>query len=159
MEGLAGLFDWIWSTVSRGKHSRGWLKPYGRTHSRPASSMPRHSMRGSAISIARQNPMACFATPFSREWLLHEHATGTPRRGCAADRGRSAAPHHGDASHGRRHHAGGGGIIGAVLALGVVTGWVHLTAGGIVIVSLLQGIWIILVAAHLLRGGFNGRDV
>ena len=55
--------------------------------------------------------------------------------------------------------AAAGVIIGAVLALGVVTGWLHLTAGGIVIVTLLQGIWIILVAAHLLRGGFNGRDV
>src|SRR2546428_4655067 len=30
--------------------------------------MPRHSMQGSAISIVRQNPMACSATPFSREW-------------------------------------------------------------------------------------------
>src|SRR3989449_3139749 len=58
----------IWSTVSRGKRSRGWLKPCGRRHSRPASSMPRHSMQGSAISIVRQNPMACSATPFSREW-------------------------------------------------------------------------------------------
>src|SRR5256884_1133130 len=58
----------IWSTVSRGKRSRGWLKPCGRRRSRPASSMPRHSMQGSAISIVRQNPMACSATPFSREW-------------------------------------------------------------------------------------------
>src|SRR3989454_7191708 len=58
----------IWSTVSRGKRSRGWLKPYGRRRSRSASSMPRHSMQGSAISIVRQNPMACSATPFSREW-------------------------------------------------------------------------------------------
>src|SRR2546428_14189808 len=30
--------------------------------------MPRHSMQGCAISIVRQNPMACSATPFSREW-------------------------------------------------------------------------------------------
>src|SRR2546422_8434798 len=30
--------------------------------------MPRHSMQGSAISIVRHNPMACSATPFSREW-------------------------------------------------------------------------------------------
>src|SRR2546428_11459194 len=30
--------------------------------------MPRHSMQGSAISIVRQNPMACSAIPFSREW-------------------------------------------------------------------------------------------
>src|SRR2546428_6891735 len=30
--------------------------------------MPRHSMQGSAISLARQNPMACSATPFSRAW-------------------------------------------------------------------------------------------
>ena len=52
-----------------------------------------------------------------------------------------------------------GVIIGAVLALGVLTGWLHLTAGGIVIVTLLQGVWIILVAAHLLREGSNGRDV
>src|SRR3989454_10772124 len=58
----------IWSTVSRGKRSRGWLKPCGRRRSRPASSMPRHSMQGSAISIVRHNPMACSATPFSREW-------------------------------------------------------------------------------------------
>jgi len=50
-------------------------------------------------------------------------------------------------------------IIGAVLVLGVLTGWLHLSASGIVIVTLLQGIWIILVAAQLLRGGFNGRDV
>ena len=55
--------------------------------------------------------------------------------------------------------AAAGVIIGAVLALGVLTGWLHLSAGGIVIVTLLQGIWIILVAAHLLREGFHGRDV
>src|SRR5438093_2966636 len=54
--------------ASPGKRSRGWLKPCGRRHSRPASSMPRHSMQGSAISIVRQNPMACSATPSSREW-------------------------------------------------------------------------------------------
>src|SRR3989442_11221460 len=30
--------------------------------------MPRRSMQGSAISLARQNPMACSATPFSRAW-------------------------------------------------------------------------------------------
>src|SRR2546428_12602114 len=30
--------------------------------------MPRHSMQGSAISIVRQKPMACSATPSSREW-------------------------------------------------------------------------------------------
>jgi hypothetical protein len=52
-----------------------------------------------------------------------------------------------------------GVIVGAVLALGIVTGWLRLTVGGIVIVTLLQGIWIILVAAHLLREGSNGRDV
>ncbi len=55
--------------------------------------------------------------------------------------------------------AAAGVIIGAVLGLGVLTGWLHLTASGIVIVTLLQGVWIIFVAAHLLRGGSNGRDV
>ncbi len=55
--------------------------------------------------------------------------------------------------------AAAGVIIGAVLVLGVLTGWLHLSASGIVIVTLLQAIWIILVAAQLLRGGFNGRDV
>jgi hypothetical protein len=50
-------------------------------------------------------------------------------------------------------------IMGAVLALGIVTGWLRLTVVGIVVVTLLQGTWIILVAAHLLRGGVNGRDV
>jgi len=55
--------------------------------------------------------------------------------------------------------AAAGVIIGAVLVLGVLTGWLHLSASGIVIVTLLQGIWIILVAAQLLRGGFHGRDV
>jgi len=55
--------------------------------------------------------------------------------------------------------AAAGVIIGAVLVLGVLTGWLHLSASGIVIVTLLQGIWIILVAAQLLRGGFNSRDV
>jgi len=55
--------------------------------------------------------------------------------------------------------AAAGVIIGAVLGLGVLTGWLHLTAGGIVIVTLLQGLWIILVAAHLLREGSNGPDV
>src|SRR2546422_806730 len=58
----------IWSIVSRGKRSRGWLNPCGRRHSPPASSMPRHSMQESAIFIVRQNPMACSATPFSRDW-------------------------------------------------------------------------------------------
>jgi hypothetical protein len=55
--------------------------------------------------------------------------------------------------------AAAGVIIGAVLALGVLTGWLHLTAGGIVSVTLLQGVWIIFVAVHLLREGSNGRDV
>src|SRR2546425_5758927 len=55
--------------------------------------------------------------------------------------------------------AAAGVIVGAVLALGIVIGWLRLTVVGIVVVTLLQGIWIILVAAHLLRGGFNGRDV
>jgi len=52
-----------------------------------------------------------------------------------------------------------GVIVGAVLALGIVTGWLRLTVVGIVVVTLLQGIWIILVAAHLLREGSNGRNV
>jgi len=55
--------------------------------------------------------------------------------------------------------AAAGVIIGAVLVLGVLTGWLHLSASGIVIVTLLQGIWIILVATQLLRAGFHGRDV
>jgi len=55
--------------------------------------------------------------------------------------------------------AAAGVIIGAVLVLGVLTGWLHLSASGIVIVTLLQGIWIILVATQLLRGGVQGRDV
>jgi hypothetical protein len=55
--------------------------------------------------------------------------------------------------------AAAGGIVGAVLALGIVTGWLRLTVVGIVVVTLLQGIWIILVAAHLLREGSHGRDV
>jgi hypothetical protein len=55
--------------------------------------------------------------------------------------------------------AAAGVMVGAVLALGIVTGWLRLTVGGIVLVTLLQGIWIILVAAHLLREGSNGRDV
>ena len=55
--------------------------------------------------------------------------------------------------------AAAGVIIGAVLVLGILTGWLRLSASGIVIVTLLQGIWIILVAAQLLRGGFHGRDV
>ena len=55
--------------------------------------------------------------------------------------------------------AAAGVIVGAVLALGIVTGWLPLTVVGIVVVTLLQGIWIILVAAHLLREGSNGRNV
>jgi hypothetical protein len=55
--------------------------------------------------------------------------------------------------------AAAGVIVGAVLALGIVTGWLRLTVVGIVVVTLLQGIWIILVAAHLLREGSNGRNV
>ena len=60
-----------------------------------------------------------------------------------------------------RWPAGAGVIVGAVLALGIVTGWLRLTVVGIVVVTLLEGIWIILVAAHLLRRGegFHGRDV
>ncbi|HMG19622.1 MAG TPA: hypothetical protein VK573_12925 [Gemmatimonadales bacterium] len=52
-----------------------------------------------------------------------------------------------------------GVIVGAVLALGIVTGWLRLTVVGIVVVTLLQGIWIILVAAHLLREDSHGRNV
>jgi len=48
-------------------------------------------------------------------------------------------------------------IIGAVLALGILTGWLSLTVRGIVIVTLLQGIWILLVVWYLLRGGSVGR--
>jgi len=55
--------------------------------------------------------------------------------------------------------AAAGLIVGAVLALGILTGWLRLTVGGIVLVTLLQGIWIILVAAHLLREGSHGRNV
>jgi len=55
--------------------------------------------------------------------------------------------------------AAAGLIIGAVLALGVLTGWLSLSARGIVMVTLLQGVWIVLVAAHLLREGFHGGDV
>ena len=55
--------------------------------------------------------------------------------------------------------AAAGVIVGAVLALGIVTGWLPLTVVGIVVVTLLQGIWIILVAAHLLREGSHGRNV
>src|SRR5207245_11523842 len=53
--------------------------------------------------------------------------------------------------------AAAGVMIGAVLALGILTGWLRLTVGGIVIVTLLQGIWILLVVRHLLRGGSLGR--
>src|SRR3989449_11414622 len=53
--------------------------------------------------------------------------------------------------------AAAGVMIGAVLALGILTGWLRLTVGGIVIVTLLQGIWILLVVWHLLRGGAVGR--
>jgi len=40
-----------------------------------------------------------------------------------------------------------------------VTGWHCLTVVGIVVVTLVQGIWIILSAAHLPRGGVNGRHI
>ncbi len=53
--------------------------------------------------------------------------------------------------------AAAGVMIGAVLALGILTGWLRLTVGGIVIVTLLQGIWILLVVGHLLRGGRSGK--
>ena len=55
--------------------------------------------------------------------------------------------------------AAAGVLLGAVLALGIVTGWLRLTVVGIVVVTLLQGIWIVLVAAHLLREGSSGRNV
>jgi len=53
--------------------------------------------------------------------------------------------------------AAAGVMIGAVLALGILTGWLRLTVRGIVIVTLLQGIWILLVVRHLLRGGLFGK--
>ena len=46
---------------------------------------------------------------------------------------------------------GAGGIVGAVLALGILSGSLHLNVRGIVLVTILQGIWILLVAAYLLR--------
>ena len=42
-------------------------------------------------------------------------------------------------------------IVGAALALGIVSGWLHLNVRGIVLVTILQGVWILLVAAYLLR--------
>jgi hypothetical protein len=42
-------------------------------------------------------------------------------------------------------------IVGAVLALGIVSGSLHLNVRGIVLVAMLQGIWILRVAAYLLR--------
>jgi hypothetical protein len=44
-----------------------------------------------------------------------------------------------------------GVIVGAGLALGIVSGSLHLNVRGIVLVAMLQGIWILLVAAYLLR--------
>ena len=55
--------------------------------------------------------------------------------------------------------AAAGAIIGTVLVLGVLTGWLNLSASGIVLVTLLQGVWIVLVAMHLLREGVNAGDV
>lgn len=42
-------------------------------------------------------------------------------------------------------------LIGAVLALGVISGMIHLDVHGILLVTVLQGLWLILVAAHLLQ--------
>src|SRR2546427_8561091 len=53
--------------------------------------------------------------------------------------------------------AAAGVIVGAVLALGILTGWLSLSVRGIVIITLLQGIWILLVVRHLLRGSVVGR--
>ena len=44
-----------------------------------------------------------------------------------------------------------GVIVGAVLALGIVSGSLHLNVRGIVLVAILQGVWILLVVAYLLR--------
>ena len=43
-------------------------------------------------------------------------------------------------------------IVGAVLAFGVLSGALYLNVGGILFVTLLEGVWIALVAVHLLRG-------
>ena len=42
-------------------------------------------------------------------------------------------------------------LIGAVLALGVMSGTIHLDVHGILLVTVLQGVWLILAAAHLLQ--------
>ena len=41
--------------------------------------------------------------------------------------------------------------VGSVLALGIVSGSLQLNVRGIVLVTILQGIWILLVVAYLLR--------
>lgn len=47
--------------------------------------------------------------------------------------------------------AAAGVIVGAALALGILSGTLHLNVRGIVLGTILQGIWILLVAAYLLR--------
>src|SRR5467141_1552967 len=132
---------WKGSYVTR----NAWFE-YCRTCSTLPVSSPHRSRASTArISTARSSSTGTGTIPMdSGSW------TTAPRSGAVGA---------GSCAGIARRPAAAGVIIGAVLALGVVTGWLHLAAGGIVIVTLLQGIWIILVAAHLLRGGFNGRDV
>lgn len=47
-----------------------------------------------------------------------------------------------------------GVLLGAVLALGILTGLLHLDVSGIVFVTVLQGVWILLVVRYL-RGVFK----
>jgi hypothetical protein len=47
--------------------------------------------------------------------------------------------------------AAAGVMVGAVLALGIVSGSLHLNVRGIVLVAMLQGGWILVVVAYLLR--------
>lgn len=42
-------------------------------------------------------------------------------------------------------------LIGTVLALGVMSGTIHLDVHGILLVTVLQGVWLILAAAYLLQ--------
>jgi hypothetical protein len=44
-----------------------------------------------------------------------------------------------------------GMVVGTALAVGTLTGYLRLNVRGIVIVTLLQAIWMVLVAVHLLR--------
>jgi hypothetical protein len=44
-----------------------------------------------------------------------------------------------------------GVIVGLVLALGVVSGWLRLDVRGIVLVTMVQALWMLLVVAHLLK--------